>query len=63
MQQRPFSMALLRGLFGLVVGLLTTFLASLIWPTPWTLNQAFVAIGVASFFAAFSAARSRMERV
>lgn len=41
------------GVIGLVIGLVATFVASLIWPTPCGLSGAFVAVGFASFFAAF----------
>lgn len=41
------------GLIGLVIGLCATYVASLIWPTPWTLAQALIAVGIASFCAAF----------
>lgn len=51
------------GLIGLVIGLAATYLASLIWPTPWSLGQAFIAVGITSFCAAFFARAGASESV
>lgn len=44
------------GVIGLIIGLVATYTATLLWPTPWTLSGAFIAVGCASFFAAFGGA-------
>lgn len=53
MSNRKWMTAIINGVISVVIGLIITYLVSLIWPTPWTLSQAFVAVGSASFFAAF----------
>lgn len=50
------------GLIGLTIGLSATFIAAQLWPTPWTLQQAFIAVGIASFMAAFGAAYGQQTR-
>jgi uncharacterized protein YacL len=45
--------AVISGAIGAAIGILITWLVSFIFPTPWTIGQAFIAVGVASFFAAF----------
>jgi hypothetical protein len=53
MRNRTIVSSFFSGLLALIIGLVATWLASLAWPTPWTLGQAFVAVGIASFCAAF----------
>lgn len=49
------------GGIGLAIGLVATYVASLLWPTPWTLSRAFVAVGIASCCAAFGGAYGARE--
>jgi ABC-type antimicrobial peptide transport system permease subunit len=41
------------GIVGLVIGVVIGYLATFVWPTPWNLTGGLIAVGVASFFAAF----------
>lgn len=56
------SEAVTSGMIALMIGLLITFVVSYIWFPPWTLTQSFIAVGTASFFAAFFAIYLRRQR-
>lgn len=47
--------AIVSGVIGVAFGILATWIVSLIVAPPWSLGQAFISVGIASFFAAFSA--------
>lgn len=47
------AQASVSGGVGLVIGLVITYVVWLITPKPWTLRSALLAVGFASFFAAF----------
>jgi ABC-type antimicrobial peptide transport system permease subunit len=53
--QRKVVGAVISGVIGAGFGILFSWIASLIWPTPWTLGQAFIAVGIACFVASLSA--------
>ncbi|MBW3597110.1 MAG: DUF1553 domain-containing protein, partial [Planctomycetes bacterium] len=60
-QDRGMIGSLISGIVAVVIALGLTALAALVWPTPWTLQQAMVAVGTASFFAAFFAQIGRKQ--
>ncbi len=53
MDSQLLKKSAIAGLISLGVTLIITYVASLIWPTPWEL---FIAVGLASFFSAFGSA-------
>ncbi|MFP4114127.1 MAG: hypothetical protein ACLFUA_07125 [Spirochaetales bacterium] len=56
-------MKLVRGIISGIIGVFITWLVSFIRPMPWTIGQAFIAVGVASFFAAGRCSRTRPGRI
>jgi hypothetical protein len=56
MERDPQARAAVSGLIGTIVGLSATWIASLVWFPTWTLSQAMIAVGIASFFAAYYSA-------
>lgn len=48
--------AVICGLVGLIIGLIFTWVISLMIPTPWNFSQVLIAVGFASFFASFGTA-------
>lgn len=47
--------SLVSAIIAVVIGVALTAVAAAFWATPWTLGQAMVAVGAASFCAAFFA--------
>jgi uncharacterized membrane protein HdeD (DUF308 family) len=62
MQTRNWMTGIINGLISVVIGIIITYLASLIWPPPWALGPAFIAVGTASFFAAFFTSLNRHSK-
>jgi uncharacterized protein YacL len=54
--------ALISGVVGLVIGLVVTYVVWLLTPKPWTLRSALLAVGFASFFAAFGGSMAALTR-
>ncbi|WP_458190972.1 hypothetical protein [Haladaptatus sp. NG-WS-4] len=53
MDSQTLKKSAVAGFISLIITLVITYIASLIFPTPW---EVFIAVGLASFFSAFGGA-------
>jgi len=58
MDSQAIKESAMTGLITVVIGAIGTYILSLIWPTPWGLNDALIVVGLASLLAGFGGAYS-----